>query len=98
MYTEETKVTIAPSVEFPAQTFDDILPVSVIYLHEGDHVTLTLHNLDQDSPTSYISTSPVPPIQEFSPVPVNEPGVFLYHCESSPMPLHLAEGCMVQSG
>lgn len=103
MYTEETKVTIAPGVQFPAWTFDGIVPGPVLYLREGDHVTLTLHNLDPRLAHSLdLHAAMVPPNQDFTPVlpgqsktihfVASDPGVFVYHCESSPMPLHMAEG------
>jgi|GEM_PF-4595423 len=46
MYTEETTVNVAPGVPFHAWTFDGVVPGPVILLKQGDHVALTLHNLD----------------------------------------------------
>ena len=103
MYAEETEVTIAPGLHFPAWTFDGTVPGPVIYLREGDHVALTLHNLDPRMPHAIdLHAALVPPNEDFTPVlpgqsktirfVADEPGVFLYHCESSPMPLHIAQG------
>ncbi len=103
MYPEETEVTIAPGVQFPAWTFDGTVPGPVLYLHEGDHVTLTLHNLDpRVSHALDLHAAMVPPNQDFTAVlpgqsktirfVADTPGIFLYHCESSPMPLHMAQG------
>ncbi len=103
MYAEETEVTIAAGVRFPAWTFDGTVPGPVINLRAGDHVTLTLHNLDPRMPHAIdLHSALVPPNQDFVPVlpghsktfhfVASQPGVFLYHCESSPMPLHIAQG------
>ncbi|NMP21624.1 multicopper oxidase domain-containing protein [Sulfobacillus harzensis] len=103
MYAEETKVQIAPGVTFPAWTFDGTVPGPVIYLKQGDDVSLTLHNLDPRMPHSIdLHAALVAPNQNFTPVLPGQsktihfvasvPGVFMYHCESSPMPLHIAQG------
>ncbi len=75
----------------------------VICLQHGDHVTLTLHNLDPRMPHAIdLHAALVPPNQNFTPVLPGQsktihfvasiPGVFLYHCESDPMALHIAQG------
>ncbi len=103
MYAEETEVMIAPGVTFPAWTFDGAVPGPVLYLRQGDHVTLTLHNLDPRMAHSIdLHAALVPPNQNFTPILPGQsktihfiasvPGVFLYHCESSPMALHIAQG------
>ncbi|MDQ0191063.1 multicopper oxidase domain-containing protein [Alicyclobacillus cycloheptanicus] len=103
MYTEETMVTIAPGVQFPAWTFDGTVPGPVLYLQQGDHVTLTLHNLDPNMPHSIdLHAAQVAPNQDFTEVAPGKsktitfdasiPGVFMYHCETEPMALHIAEG------
>ncbi|SDW15710.1 nitrite reductase (NO-forming) [Alicyclobacillus hesperidum] len=103
MYTEETKVTIAPGVQFPAWTFDGTVPGPVLYLRQGDHVKLTLVNLDPRMAHSIdLHAAQIPPNQAFTDVPpgssktikfdASTPGVFVYHCESAPMALHIAQG------
>ncbi|MCL6452396.1 MAG: multicopper oxidase domain-containing protein [Alicyclobacillus sp.] len=103
MYTEETRVEIAPGVSFPAWTFDGTVPGPVIQLEQGDHVQLTLHNLDPHMSHSIdLHAALVAPNQNYVDVPpggtrtitfdATVPGVFLYHCETQPMALHIAQG------
>lgn len=103
MYTEETMVDIAPGVRFPAWTFDGTVPGPVINLQEGDHVTLTLHNIDPNMQHSIdLHAALVAPNKSFVDVQpgktktiqfdANIPGVFMYHCETQPMALHIAQG------
>lgn len=103
MYTEETLVTIAPGVQFPAWTFDGTVPGPVLNLRQGDKVTLTLHNLDPRMSHSIdLHAAFVAPNQDFVDVApgtsktitfdASLPGVFMYHCESEPMALHIAQG------
>ncbi len=103
MYTEETEVRIAPGVTFPAWTFDGTVPGPVIELRQGDHVSLTLHNLDPRMPHAIdLHAALVAPNKNFTAVlpghsktihfVASIPGVFMYHCESSPMALHIAQG------
>ena len=103
MYAEETKVPIAPGVTFPAWTFDGTAPGPVIQLRQGDHVTLTLHNLDPRMEHAIdLHAALVPPNLNFTPVlpghsktihfVARVAGVFMYHCEASPMALHIAQG------
>ena len=88
--TEETEVTIAPRVRFPAWTFDGTVPGPVIYLDQGARVTLTLHNLDPRMAHSIdLRAALVPPNEDFGPVlrghsktirfVANVPGVFISH-------------------
>lgn len=103
MYTERTTVQIAPGVSFPAWTFDGTVPGPVLYLTQGDNVRLTLHNLDKRMPHSIdLHDALINPKEGFVDVPPNTsktlefvaslPGVFMYHCESAPMVLHIAQG------
>lgn len=103
MYTQQTMVEIANGVKFPAWTFDGTVPGPVIYLKQGDHVTLTLHNLDPNMPHSVdFHSALVAPNKAFTDVPAGKsktihfnadvPGVFMYHCATSPMSLHIAQG------
>lgn len=103
MFTEMTNVEISPGVQFPAWTFDGTAPGPVIQLHEGDNVKLTLHNLDPDMSHSIdLHAAFIPPNENFLDVApgktrtitfdAKQPGVYMYHCESSPMPLHIAQG------
>ncbi len=103
MYTEETTVNVAPGVPFHAWTFDGVVPGPAILLKQGDHVALTLHNLDPLMAHSIdLHAALVAPNRNFIDVPTGQsrtirfvasvPGVFLYHCESEPMLQHIAMG------
>lgn len=103
MYAEETEVWIAHGVSFPAWTFDGMVPGPTIELRQGEDVNLTLRNLDPRMAHSLdLHAALVPPNQDFiSVLPghsktihfvANIPGVFMYHCESSPIALHIAQG------
>ncbi len=103
LYAEETEVPIAPGVTFPAWTFDGTVPAPSLYLRTGDHVTLTLTNLDPKMAHAIdLHAALVLPGLDFTPVLPGQsktirfkaqlPGVYLYHCEASPMPLHIAQG------
>lgn len=95
MYTEETEVEIAPGVMFPAWTFDGTVPGPVIELRQGDHVTLTLHNIDPNMSHSIdLHAALVAPDQNFVDVAPGKtrtihfdaslPGVFMYIVKPPP--------------
>jgi len=90
-------------VKFHAWTFDGTVPGPVLYLREGDHVTLTLHNIDPNMPHSIdLHAALVAPNQNFVDVPPGQsktihfdadlPGVYMYHCATMPMAMHIAQG------
>ncbi len=103
IYAEETTVHVAPGTPFHAWTFDGSVPGPTILLKQGDHVALTLHNLDPMMAHSIdLHAALVAPNMNFVDVPAGRsrtihfvasvPGVFLYHCESEPMLQHIAMG------
>lgn len=101
--TEENFFRIADGVSFHAWTFDGTVPGPVIYLNQGDHVTVTLHNADPYMMHSIdFHAALVAPSKDFVDVMPGKsktfsftaelPGVFMYHCETVPMALHIAQG------
>ncbi|MDP4107154.1 MAG: multicopper oxidase domain-containing protein [Bacillota bacterium] len=103
MFTEETMVEVSPGVKFSAWTFDGTVPGPVLNLQQGDHVKLILHNLDPKMAHSIdLHAAMVDPSKSFVNVAPGKsetiqfdaslPGVFMYHCATEPMALHMAQG------
>ncbi|MCL6443970.1 MAG: multicopper oxidase domain-containing protein [Alicyclobacillus sp.] len=103
MTTEETNVDVGNGTPYHAWTFDGTLPGPVIYLQQGDHVTLTLHNIDPYMTHSIdLHAALVAPNKTFVQVPPNQsatlhftaqlPGVYMYHCATAPMLMHIGNG------
>lgn len=101
----EKTVQIADSVEYPVWTFGGSVPGKFIRVREGDLVELHLrnektnmmpHNIDLHAvtgPGGGAKVSLTIPGQEsvFSFTAMN-PGLFIYHCATSPVPMHMANG------
>ncbi len=101
----ETMALIADSVEYPVWTFGGSVPGKFIRVREGDFVELHLrnakssmmpHNIDLHAvtgPGGGAAASLVIPGHEsvFSFTAMN-PGLFIYHCATSPVPMHMANG------
>lgn len=95
-------VAIASGVEYQAWTFGDTVPGPTIHVREGQTVTVRftnqghmLHSIDFHSAITppnlhYVDIQPGETI-EFSFV-ASTPGVFLYHCGTPPVLLHIANG------
>ncbi|MCL6631466.1 MAG: multicopper oxidase domain-containing protein [Alicyclobacillus herbarius] len=103
MVSEETRVQIAPGKYYNAWTFDGTVPGPTLQLQQGDHVTLTLRNLDPKMSHSIdLHAALVSPNQTFVDVPPGKtktihftakvPGVYMYHCASMPMLQHIGNG------
>jgi nitrite reductase (NO-forming) len=103
MTTEETDVQIANGITYHAWTFDGTVPGPVLYLQQGDHVTLNLKNLDpQMAHNIDLHALQAAPDKTFVAVPPNQtktlhfdtltPGVYMYHCGMEPMVLHIGNG------
>jgi nitrite reductase (NO-forming) len=100
--TRDVKVAIAPGVLYEAWTFDGRVPGPVVRVTEGDTVEFTLvnrammpHSMDfhaaQIAPSrAYINVMPGDSIH-YTWVP-RVPGVFLYHCGTAPVAMHIANG------
>ncbi len=96
-------VKVAPGVKMRAWTFNGRVPGPVIRVTEGDTVEVTLKNSDQHMAHSVdFHAAEVSPQVNFADVlpgktktfsfVARRPGVFLYHCGTSPVLQHIAMG------
>jgi len=95
-------VTVAPGVKMRAWTFNGKVPGPVIRATEGDTVQVTLHNADSMAHSIDLHAAQISPQTGFADVNPGEthtfsfvaarPGVFLYHCGTSPVLEHLGMG------
>jgi len=93
---------IAPGVTYQAWTFDSVVPAPTIRVTVGDTVDFTLvngapmmHSIDfhaaEIAPSrAYINVMPKDSVH-FRFVP-RVPGVFMYHCGTAPVALHISNG------
>ena len=93
---------IAPGVTYQAWTFDSVVPAPTIRVTVGDTVDFTLvngapmmHSIDfhaaEIAPSrAYVNVMPKDSIH-FRFVP-RVPGVFMYHCGTAPVALHISNG------
>ena len=98
----DTNVEIANGVQYQAWTFGDEVPGPTLHVREGQTLNVTYvnkghmqHSIDfhaaQTPPdVSYKSINPGESLQ-FSFV-ARTPGVFVYHCGTAPVLLHMANG------
>jgi len=99
---KEARVVIAPDVAYDAWTFEGRVPGPVVRATVGDTVDFTLvnrammpHSMDfhaaQIAPSrAYVNVMPGDSIH-YTWVP-KVPGVFLYHCGTAPVAMHIANG------
>ncbi|HEX6574817.1 MAG TPA: copper-containing nitrite reductase [Gemmatimonadaceae bacterium] len=101
----EKKMRLADGVEYTMWTFGGSVPGKFIRVREGDLVELHLknaasstmpHNIDLHAvtgPGGGAKTSLTVPGQEsiFTFTALN-PGLFVYHCATAPVPMHMANG------
>jgi nitrite reductase (NO-forming) len=103
--TIETVAEIADSVEYPVWTFGGKVPGSFIRVREGDLVELHLHNAKGNTMPHNIDlhavTGPgggatasltMPGGESVFTFSAMNPGLFIYHCATSPVPMHMANG------
>jgi nitrite reductase (NO-forming) len=103
--TIETVAEIADSVEYPVWTFGGQVPGSFIRVREGDLVELHLrnakgstmpHNIDLHAVTGpgggATASLTMPGGESVFTFSAMNPGLFLYHCATSPVPMHMANG------
>ncbi len=99
---KETLLSIAPGIAYQAWTFDGTVPGPVIRVRQGQTVNFTLtndtnmsHSIDfhaAQTPWS-VNYQPVAPGKSFSFTwKASYPGVFLYHCGTPPVMVHMANG------
>ncbi len=98
-----TDIEIAKGVIYNAWTFNGTAPGPVLRVKEGDTINFTLKNLDPYVPHSMdfhaVHAAPSKKFIDVMPneegtftYPANTPGVFMYHCGTAPVLLHLANG------
>ncbi|HET6831568.1 MAG TPA: multicopper oxidase domain-containing protein [Solirubrobacterales bacterium] len=96
-------VKVAPGVHMRAWTFNGTVPGPVVRAEVGDTVEVRLHNADRHMAHSVdFHAAQVSPQVVFRDVPpgktatvsfeVSRPGVFLYHCGTSPVLQHIGMG------
>ena len=101
----EKRMRLADSVDYMMWTFGGTTPGSFIRVREGDQVELHLksaagntmpHNIDLHAVTGpgggAKATFVVPGGEAVITFAALNPGLFVYHCATSPVPMHLANG------
>ena len=99
---KRAKVTIAPKVKMRAWTFNGKVPGPVIRATEGDTIEVTLRNADDMAHSIDLHAAQISPQTGFADVVpgktrtfsfvARRPGVFLYHCGTSPVLEHIGMG------
>jgi len=96
-------VTIAPDVVYHAWTFNGTVPGPTIVVNQGDTIVFTLYNDDPLMAHSIdFHAAQVNWATDYAPVPpgrsetfnftVEYPGIFMYHCGTPPVLLHIGNG------
>jgi nitrite reductase (NO-forming) len=101
----EKKMQLADGVEYTMWTFGGSVPGKFIRVREGDLVELRLsnhssstmpHNIDLHAVTGpgggAEASLTVPGHQSVFTFTAMNPGLFVYHCATSPVPMHIANG------
>jgi nitrite reductase (NO-forming) len=99
---KEGLIAIAPGVAYNAWTFNGTVPGPIIRVRQGQTIHFTLTN-DSQMPHSIdfhaaqtpwnVNYQPVAPGKSFSfDWQANYPGVFMYHCGTPPVMVHMANG------
>lgn len=99
---KEALISIAPGVAYHAWTFNGSVPGPVLRVRVGQTVHFTLtndasmsHSIDfHAAQTPWdVNYQPIAPGQSFSfDWKANYPGVFMYHCGTPPVMMHMANG------
>jgi len=103
MTAQVTDIEIAKGVTYNAWTFNGTVPGPVLRVKEGDIINFTLKNMDPYVPHSMdfhaVHAAPSKKFIDVMPTeegtftyPANTPGVFMYHCGTQPVLLHIANG------
>jgi len=100
--TREAKVAIAPGVLYEAWTFDGRVPGPVVRVTVGDTVDFTLVNRAMMPHSMDFHAAQIAPSRAYTNVMPGDsihyrwmpevPGVFLYHCGTAPVAMHIANG------
>lgn len=99
---EPRKLEVAPGLVETVWTFGGRVPGPVIRVHQGDTVEVTLVNKDTIAHSIDFHAARVAPDRAFADVApgesrtvtfrANDPGVFMYHCGTAPVLMHIAMG------
>lgn len=102
---EEIEREIAPGTRYTFWTFGGSVPGQMIRVREGDTVELNLQNLHDNKLPHNIDlhavTGPGGGAEQTLIAPGNEarftfkalaPGLYVYHCATAPVPMHIANG------
>ncbi|MNH85461.1 Copper-containing nitrite reductase precursor [compost metagenome] len=103
MTAQVTQVEISKGVPYEAWTFDGTVPGPVIRVKQGDQLHFTLKNIDPQMPHSMdLHAVHAAPNHKFIDVmpghegtftySADSPGVFMYHCGTKPVLMHLGNG------
>jgi len=98
-----TDIEISRGVTYNAWTFNGTVPGPVLRVKQGDIINMTLKNHDPIMPHSIdlhaVHASPSSKFIDLMPdeegtftYPASSPGVFMYHCGTKPVLLHIANG------
>lgn len=98
----DRSVAIAPGVRYRAWTFNGTVPGPVIHARVGQTVDVTLTNKSAIGHSIDFHAALVPPNIAYQTIAPGQtlhfawvaryPGVFLYHCSTPPVLMHLSEG------
>jgi nitrite reductase (NO-forming) len=99
---EDRTIEIAPGVRFRAWTFNGRVPGPVLHVRQGQPVEITFHNRGTMAHSFDLHAARVPAGTAFRDIPpgksmtlaftAHDPGVFVYHCVTSPAVMHIAAG------
>lgn len=103
MTAQVTNIEIDKGVFYNAWTFNGTVPGPVLRVKEGDTIHFTMKNLDPNVPHSMdfhaVHAAPSKKFIDVMPneegtftYPANTPGVFMYHCGTAPVLMHIANG------
>jgi nitrite reductase (NO-forming) len=99
---EDRTIEIAPGVRVRAWTFNGQVPGPVLHVHQGQAVEITFHNRGTMAHSFDLHSARVAAGTAFRDVQpgksmtleftAQDPGVFVYHCVTSPAVMHIAAG------
>jgi nitrite reductase (NO-forming) len=98
----DRSVEIAPGVKYSAWTWADGAPGPVLHVRQGQQVKITLTNNGAIPHSVDFHAARIAPDKAFGDVmpgdsvsytfTANDPGVFMYHCGTKPVLMHIANG------
>ena len=99
---KEARIQVTPQVEYAAWTFEGRVPGPVLRVTVGDTVDFTLVNKSMMVHSMDFHAAEVAPSRVYTNVMPNDslhyrwvaqvPGVFMYHCGTAPVAMHIANG------